>query len=185
MATTTADRWRTLSDQFAATIDAVPADRWDDPSPCPGWRARDVVGHLVEWMPGLYLSSAGLPPLDAPSIETDPAGAWRAADQAVYALLTDPELAQRPTNSPAGAMSLEDLIAMTGLMDLLVHRWDLARATGQDDTLDSDEVAQFVAGLDPAMTEPMVASGHYQQPVPVPDGSDNQTRLLAFTGRRP
>lgn len=182
---TTADRWRTLSDQLAATIDAVPADRWDDPSPCPGWRARDVVGHLVAWMPGLYLGSAGLPPLDAPSVEADPVGAWRATDGAVYALLTDPELARRPTSSPAGEMSLEDLIAMTGLMDLLVHRWDLARATGQDETLDPDEVEQFAAGLDPAMTEPMVASGHYQPPVLVADDADDQTRLLAFTGRRP
>lgn len=182
---TTAERWRTLSDQLADTIDAVPADRWDDPSPCPGWRARDVVGHLVEWMPGLYLGSAGLPPLDAPSVEEDPAAAWRAADAAVYAVLTDPDLARHPTSSPAGEMSLEDLIAMTGLMDLLVHRWDLARATGQDETLDPDEVGQFAAGLDPAMTEPMVASGHYQRPVSVAADADDQTRLLAFTGRRP
>ncbi len=92
---TTAARWRTLSDQLTATIDAVPADRWDDPSPCEDWRARDVVGHLVEWMPGLYLSSAGLPPIDPPSVETDPG--WRVARGRSRRLRT----ADRPRTRPA------------------------------------------------------------------------------------
>ena len=180
----TARRWHRLSDQLTATIEAVPADRWDDPSPCPDWRARDVVGHLVTWMPGLYLNSAGLPPLDPPNVEDDPAGAWREVDTAIAALLADPDLAGRATSSPAGEMTVAELVAMTGLMDLLVHRWDLARATGQDETLDPDEVRRFAAGLDPAMTEPMVASGHFQPPVTVSADADDQTRLLAFTGRR-
>ena len=40
-------------------------------------------------------------------------------------------------------------------------------------------------GLQPEMTEPMVASGHYQRPVELSDDADDQARLLAFTGRRP
>jgi uncharacterized protein (TIGR03086 family) len=178
---TTAERWRNLSDQLTATVDGVPADRWNNQSPCEDWVARDVVGHLVDWMPGLYL---GGPVPDAPSVDDDPAAAWRATDAAIYAMLTDPERAGRVTSSPAGEMSLEDLVAMTGLWDLLVHRWDLARATGQDERLDPDEVRGALAGLDPAMSEPMVASGHFQPPVDVDSGADDQTRLLAFFGRR-
>lgn len=181
----TATRWRNLSDQLTATIEAVPADRWDNQSPCRDWRARDVVGHLVEWMPGLYLSSAGLPPLAAPSVDDDPVAAWKAADAAVYAVLTDPDLAARATRSPAGEMTLAELIEMTGLMDLLVHRWDIARATHQDERLDPEEVRTFATGIQPEMTEPMVASGHFQAPVDVGADADDQTRLLAFTGRRP
>ena len=43
-----ADRYDRLAADFAATIDAVPADRWASPSPCEEWTARDVVAHVVE-----------------------------------------------------------------------------------------------------------------------------------------
>ena len=32
---------------------------WDNPAPCDGWTARDVVDHLVTWVPGFMSSSAG------------------------------------------------------------------------------------------------------------------------------
>jgi uncharacterized protein (TIGR03086 family) len=81
-------------------------------------------------------------------------------------------------------MPLEDLVAMTGLMDLLVHTWDLARATGQDERLDPAEASGFLAGIEP-WDAALRGSGHYGARVPVPDDADDQTKLLAFTGRRP
>lgn len=44
------DRARMLREnaaQFAAVLDALPDDRWDEPSYCDQWRVRDVVGHIV------------------------------------------------------------------------------------------------------------------------------------------
>ncbi|MET0741077.1 MAG: TIGR03086 family metal-binding protein [Candidatus Nanopelagicales bacterium] len=185
MTGTTAQRWRTLSDQLSARIEAVPADAWDNPSPCEGWVARDVVRHLADWMPALYLGSIGLPLPGGPSADIDPAGTWAAADKAIQGVLDDPELSQRMTDSPAGQMTVEQLIEFTGLMDLLIHAWDLARATGQDETLDPDEVHVFAAGIQPEMSEVMVASGHYKPSVHLPADADEQSRLLAFTGRQP
>lgn len=78
-------------------------------------------------MPGLFLGGAGLPVPTVPSVDDDPAGAWRAVDRALQAALDDPQAAQRRTGTPAGRQTLEQLVAMTGLMDLLVHTWDLAR----------------------------------------------------------
>jgi uncharacterized protein (TIGR03086 family) len=185
MTGTTAQRWRNLSDQLAARIQAVPADAWDHPAPCEGWVARDVVQHLADWMPALYLGSIGLPVPDGPSADIDPVGCWAAADKAIQSVLDDPELSQRTTHSPAGTMTLEQLIEFTGLMDLLIHGWDLARATGQDERLDADEVHVFVEGIRPEMSEAMVASGHYKPAVQLPADADEQPRLLAFTGRQP
>jgi uncharacterized protein (TIGR03086 family) len=181
---TTVQRWRRLADEFGRRIDDVPADRWDDPAPCEGWVARDVVRHVVEWMPSLYLGAVGLPLPEGPSVDDDPAGAWRAADAAISTALQDPAVAARPTTTPAGEMTLEELVAMTGLMDLLVHAWDLARATGQDETLDAAEAAGFLAGIEP-WDAALRTSGQYGPRVPVPDDADAQTKLLAFTGRRP
>jgi uncharacterized protein (TIGR03086 family) len=81
-------------------------------------------------------------------------------------------------------MTLEALVAMTGLMDLLVHTWDLARATGQDETVDAAEASAFLTGIEP-WDAALRSSGHYGPRVPVPDDADDRVRLLAFTGRRP
>src|SRR5688500_10919883 len=40
---TVAARYRGHADAFEALIAAVPPHRWDQPSPCEGWTARDVV----------------------------------------------------------------------------------------------------------------------------------------------
>ncbi|SFT94680.1 TIGR03086 family protein [Geodermatophilus amargosae] len=181
---TTAQRWRHLADDFGRRVDGVPAGRWDDPAPCEGWVARDVVRHVVEWMPSLYLGAVGRPLPEGPSVDDDPAGAWRAADAAISALLEDPAVASRPTSTHAGDMTLQELVAMTGLMDLLVHAWDLARATGQDETLDQAEASGFLAGIEP-WDAALRGSGHYGPRVPVPDDADDLTKLLAFTGRQP
>jgi uncharacterized protein (TIGR03086 family) len=68
--------------------------------------------------------------------------------------------------------------------DVLLHTWDLARATGQDETLDPDEVAMMYEGMLP-MDEHLRASGHYGPRVAVPDDADVQTKLIAFVGRQP
>ena len=68
--------------------------------------------------------------------------------------------------------------------DVLVHTWDLARATGQDEVLDPAEVRRMFDGIEDH-DEAMRESGHYGPKVTVPDGADDQTRLLAFLGRRP
>jgi Mycothiol maleylpyruvate isomerase N-terminal domain len=44
------DRYRRVAGQFTQRVEAVPDGAWDNPAPCEGWVARDVVGHLVEWM---------------------------------------------------------------------------------------------------------------------------------------
>lgn len=46
MAEAVADRYRRLSDGFAAAVAGVSEDRWSSPSSCEGWTARDVVEHV-------------------------------------------------------------------------------------------------------------------------------------------
>ena len=65
-----------------------------------------------------------------------------------------------------------------------MHTWDLARATGQDDTLDPQRCADYLAGMEP-MDEMLRASGQYGPKVEVPANAEAQTRLMAFIGRDP
>ena len=69
------------------------------------------------------------------------------------------------------------------IFDLVVHSWDLARGISADDTLDPGLVEAVYASLEPDTD--LTASGLFDQPVPVPADSDEQTKLIAFTGRRP
>ena len=162
------DRYRTLAAAFTTTVEGVPGDAWDDPSPCEGWVARDVVRHLVEWLPAFFLDGWELDRPVIPSVDDDPAIAGRRR--------SDPHL---------GELTFAEAVATVALPDILVHTWDLARAAGLDDTLDPDEVARVVAGIGTYDDTPMRTSGHFGPAVELPAGAGDQDRLLAFMGRRP
>ena len=49
--------------------------------------ARDVVRHLVEWVPPLLQSGAGIELPEGPSVDDDPAGAWVVMSDAIQAKL--------------------------------------------------------------------------------------------------
>lgn len=180
-----AERYRRAAARFTQRAAEVTTEAWEAPAPCEGWVARDIVGHMVEWMPA-FLLDAGGPSLPAgPSVDDDPVGAWTTMSDGIQALLDDPATAALPLHHPqAGSHALADAIGMFFLGDVVIHTWDLARAAGLDETLDPEEVSGMLAGLQP-MDEILRSSGHYGPKVPVPHDADEQTRLIAFTGRQP
>jgi uncharacterized protein (TIGR03086 family) len=165
-------------------VNAVPADAWDNPAPCDGWVARDVVRHLVEWLPAFFFGTWDIACAPIPSVDDDPAGAWAAVDRAIQSALDDPEIAGRERETHMGQVTFEATIAMICTSDVLVHTWDLARATGGDETLDPEAVHRLVEGMEPA-DQAMRDSGHFGPRVAVADDADEQTRLIAFFGRQP
>lgn len=179
-----ADRFATVAGGFGERVNAVPRQAWNNPSPCDGWLARDIVRHLVEWVPGFFGGAAGLTIPIGPSVDDDPVAAWTALHDALRVVLADPELSAREFDGPPGRMSIEQAIDMFVTGDVLVHTWDLARATGLDETLDPLEVHRMFQGMEP-YDEMLRSSGHYGPRITVPDDADEQTRLLAFMGRNP
>ena len=180
-----ADRHRRVAAAFTATVEATPEAAWDDPAPPQGWVARDVVRHLVEWFPAFLEGATGITLRSGPSVDDDPVGAWRTQTAAVQALLDDPASADRVDELPhLGTMSVGEAIDRIYTGDVFLHRWDLARATGQDETLDPLMCGQMLEAMLP-MDEALRHSGHYGPRVEVPDDADVQTQLLAFIGRTP
>lgn len=182
---TVADRYRNVAGRFTARVAEVPADAWDNPAPCEGWVARDVVRHLVEWVPPFLASGSDVTIPNGPSVEADPLGAWTTLSNAIQAVLDDPGVGERTFSHPqAGTHALDAAIGMFILGDVLVHTWDLARSTGLDETLDEDEVHSMYAGMLP-LDAMLRGSGHYGARVEAPDDAHEQTKLIAFTGRQP
>ena len=68
-----AERFRSVARGFTDRAEAVPHRAWDNPTPCEGW-AETSWRHLVDWMPGFFLRSAGLEFTTGPSADDDPAG---------------------------------------------------------------------------------------------------------------
>ena len=183
-----ADRHRQIAGGFTARVDGAEdwgAKEWAAPSPVAGWAARDVVRHLVEWLPGLLSSGAGVDLPKGPSADADPVAAWRLHCSAVQDLLDDPGTARRLlTNPHIGEIPLDQAIDRFYTSDVFMHTWDLARATGQDDRLDPEFAGMLLAGMQP-MDEILRSSGQYGPAVPVAPDADAQTRLLGFIGRDP
>ncbi|GAA2614186.1 maleylpyruvate isomerase family mycothiol-dependent enzyme [Dactylosporangium fulvum] len=183
--TSPAEEHRTVAGRFTELVRGAAPDAWDRPSPCPGWAARDVVRHLVEWLSGFLRSGAGVELPEGPSPDDDPVGAWQAHADAVQALLDDPATAGLMLKDRnVGELPVPAAITMFYTSDVFLHTWDLARATGQDERLDPQRCAVMLEGMLP-MDAVLRASGHYGPRVEVPDDADPQTRLLAFSGRRP
>jgi uncharacterized protein (TIGR03086 family) len=188
--TETAERFRRVAEGLTRTIAAVPEEAWGQPSPCEGWDGREVVRHLVTWLPGpgFLLGAFGVETRPIPSVDDDPAGAWAAVRDAIQGALDNPAIAQRVEDcGPPGRLSFAAAVEMTCTPDVLIHTWDLARAAGIDIELDAEEVARQAAGIDamPAgVDEAMRASGHFGARVDVPEDADTFSRVLAFYGRR-
>jgi uncharacterized protein (TIGR03086 family) len=176
-----AERYRKVAGAFTARAEGVAADGWDAPTPCSEWVVRDIVSHMVGVTSG-FLGRAGVELAQGPSADADPLGAWTAASAGMQAALDDPAVAAKEFESPMGANTLEAFVGRFGVGDVLVHTWDLARATGQDERLDEDEIRRLYALLE--ANEEMIRQGtSFGPPVEVADDADEQTKLLAFTGR--
>jgi uncharacterized protein (TIGR03086 family) len=177
-------------DRLGAVVDAVPPDRWDDPTPCPDWSARQLVGHLVDaqrQVLAMVGDDGPRPPVNDPRelaalAGPDPASSWRRAHEGTTATLAGVSPAASVA-TPLGPRTVEQLLGLA-LVEPVVHSWDLARATGQPADLDPGAVRALLPGV-LALGTQLQGSGMYGPAVPVPDDAPAQDRLLAALGRGP
>ncbi|MCU1390437.1 MAG: hypothetical protein JWL72_3775, partial [Ilumatobacteraceae bacterium] len=180
-----AERYRRVASGFTRRVSDVHGDAWLLPAPCEGWVALDVVRHLVDWVPSFIADGTGVALPVGPAVDTDPVAAWLTMSDGIQALLDDPEHADLIFDHPmVGRHRVDEAVMTFILSDILIHTWDLARATGLDETLDPAEVAGMFDGIHEA-DEMLRQSGHYGPKVEVGADADVQTRLIAFLGRQP
>jgi uncharacterized protein (TIGR03086 family) len=179
--TSIADRYQRLADAFGAKIAAVPPDRWEAPTPCEGWRVRDLVGHVVQTHE-LFSGFVGRTLGDIPSVDEDPVGAFDAARAVVLDSLRDPQVASTEYQGLFGRTTFAEGVDFFVSFDLVIHGWDLARAVGLDERIDPGEVERLFEQAR-AFGDAARAPGAFGPALEPPPGADEQTRLLAFLGR--
>jgi uncharacterized protein (TIGR03086 family) len=176
---------RRIAGTFTERVRAVAADGWEAQSPVADWRARDVVRHLVEWFPAFLADGSDVTLTPGPSVDDDPVAAWEHQAAAVQEVLDDPATATARFAHPRlPEMPLPQAVSRFYTNDVFMHTWDLARATGQDATLDEDRCRELYEGMVP-MDQVLRESGQYGARVAVPDDADWQTKMLGFIGRDP
>ena len=165
-----------LTDTIASITD------WSAASPCEGWSALDVLDHVLMTQRGL-LAERGIALAPAPDIPADPAAAWAEHSTMVAGLLDDPAISGIAYDGFFGPTTLGETVDRFYVFDMLVHRWDLARAAGTDTSFtdaELDLIEASAASFGPALyMEGICRSG-----VEAPAGADRQTRVLAMLGRR-
>jgi uncharacterized protein (TIGR03086 family) len=176
-----ADRYGVIAAGLGLRVAGCSNEDWSLPTPCREWTVRDVLTHVLT----VHRNTLAL--LDREVLaEEQLTGhmltAWHDASGAMLAALRDPILATRVVSTPFGEMPFEDLASRMVCSDTLVHTWDVARATGQDERLDRRAVQVAWSWMEPA-GDRLRASGAFGPAVPPPEGADTQTRLLCFLGR--
>ncbi|MFD4668365.1 TIGR03086 family metal-binding protein [Lentzea sp. NPDC058450] len=179
------ERYRARADAFEAKVAAVLSHQWDNPSPCARWTALEVVDHVID-MHGVMVGH--------PITRTeDPLTDFREARRVVEEALAS--RGSEEVSTPGGPMTLADHVDQVVSDDLVLHGWDLARATGQDEKIPAADVERLWATATAVPAELMErfrtpgAFGPgievYGPEVPVPSEASLQDRLLGYVGRDP
>lgn len=166
-------------------IAGLTADQRDHVTPCDEWTVHDLIAHMCgggHMIAGALLGEQ--PPDPAPDHLADgPAAGWAAAAAHVRAAATREVLAanhQMPFGEMSGEAALSVIVA-----DHLTHGWDLARASGQDFTIDDDLAAWALATWQMVVPAEGRTGPGFKAAVPVGDDASALDRLVAYTGRQP
>jgi uncharacterized protein (TIGR03086 family) len=177
----------------AEIVKATPADRMGTPTPCTEWDVRALLNHVIGtlWLaealfadqaPRYPMAPGSLPPGDLAG--DDPAAAYAEAAAAAVAAASTGDALTRVHVTPLGEMPGPGLAGFTTL-DILVHGWDLARATGQPADLDGRLAAHVLGFAEQALATPENRALRIGPAVPVAADAPLTDRLVAFLGRQP
>lgn len=179
--TSTARQYQSALAPLTAVVEAVPPDRWNAPSPCEGWTARDVLGHMIQTQREL-LHGHGVALGDAAGLADDPARAWRTHAGQVLDALADEALVGREYDGHFGPTTVGDTVEQFYVWDMYVHRWDLAQAADLPAGMTDGELDRIEQGAD-SFGEALHMEGICRPSVTVSADADRTTRALARLGR--
>jgi uncharacterized protein (TIGR03086 family) len=153
-------------------------NKLDARTPCDEWDVRTLMNHMLDTQRYFVGSARGedvSPPSPNPPklLGDDPLADFEERCGEIVSTYREPGVIEKTGPSLGIAFS-----------DLLLHGWDLAKATGQDATM-PDGLAEAAYGLIHGKFTDEQRKGLFKPEVKVPDDASPQDRLLAYTGRDP
>jgi uncharacterized protein (TIGR03086 family) len=152
------------------------------PTPCTDWTVRQLLNHVVGGT-ALFAGMMTGEAVDrsADFLGDDPAGAFRAQVSHLRALFAAPGALERVVPSPFGPQPAAALVEMR-TNEMMVHSWDLARATGQSTDLDPELAETCIEAFRTARASGL-GDDMFAAVQPVPDTAPAADRLAALAGR--
>jgi uncharacterized protein (TIGR03086 family) len=173
-------------DALAATgriVAGIKPAQLDGATPCEDYDVHGLLNHLISgnfWVAPLVEGKTIAEVGDALDRDFSLEDYDPSAEEA-NAAFSSPGAMEKPVAVSYGPVPAE-VYAGHRLIDVLIHGWDLAKATGQDTTLDPELVNACFEVIKPQL-DLLKASGMFGTEVKVADDADHQTKLLALLGR--
>jgi uncharacterized protein (TIGR03086 family) len=162
-------------------------DQLASSTPCAEWDVRGLLNHIIsgnwwaaELATGKTIADVG-DRLDGDVVGGDPLAAYDSSAAAADAAFCAPGAMAAPCAVSYGPVPGE-VYAGHRILDVAIHGWDLAVATGQDATLDPGLVEGCWEVITPQL-DLLQGSGMFGTAASPPSGADRQTQLLAALGR--
>lgn len=180
--------YEAVSQGFAQAIRGARADQMSNATPCSEWNVQALLNHNIN-VTGVFqrLLTAG-PPAAAMEVSgpLPPEGAlagFEAGAARVLEAAKSPGKLEEEIDTPFGRMPAGQLM-MFPFMDLLLHRWDLSKGTGQATTMDSG-LAEVCFKMFEPLADGLRPRGIFGPAVTVSLRANTQDKLLGITGRNP
>jgi uncharacterized protein (TIGR03086 family) len=158
------------------------------PTPCRDWDVRLLLNHIIggnymfaEVAKGGRVDASGT--MDDHTLP-DPGSNYIASADAVLAAWAEPGAMERRVHMPFGDIPASAAVSIH-FLDIVVHGWDLARATGQDATIEPDLAAEALDISQGLLSPELRETGVFGPEVPISADDPLHDRLVAFMGRRP
>lgn len=180
------DQLRAAHEVFLEVLAKVRPEQMSLPTPNEDWDVRALINHVVL---GNVWAAENVKTGNAPRPSGDAIGegeameAYTSSADAMLASFEEPGALTRMVAMPFGEMPVAGLAGFR-FVDLIVHAWDLAKATGQDTNLDPDLFEAALAMSRQRMTGMDRANMPFKEEVIVPVDAPAADRLAGFLGRQ-
>lgn len=157
---------------------AIAAGQLGARTPCDDWTVGELMSHMLDtsrYFIGTARGEQAPPPPPQPTtpLSADPVADFQTARDELLQAFGEDGAVERTGPSLGIAFS-----------DALLHGWDLARATGQDETMPDGLASAAYEMIHGRFTDEQ-RKGVFKAEVPVAEDASAQERLLAYTGRPP
>jgi uncharacterized protein (TIGR03086 family) len=180
------EQLREANGVFLEVLHSVRPEQMSLPTPDDEWDVRELINHVVL---GNIWSAENVKTGNAPRPSGDvignhePVEVYTASADAMIASFEEPGALARMVTMPFGEMPAAGLASFR-FTDLIVHAWDLAKATGQ-----STDLAPELCEAALAMSRQRMASMDrtnmpFKEEVSVPADAPAADRLAGFLGRQ-
>jgi uncharacterized protein (TIGR03086 family) len=181
---------------FAAVqrvVDGIEPDQWTASTPCPDWTVLQLLRHLTNGnviFAKMATRERAPGPITAEErafdwLGPDPAAGFRDSGTMMHDAFMTPGFLDGRFDTPVMGEQSGTTVVRMRMNELLIHGWDLARATAQPADLPEDLAEGALMLWQTRLADRPRDGMPFDNPKAVPDDAPAIDRLAAYLGRQP